>query len=299
MDELWMLARRQLGLITWAQALQLVSEDRFRTLIERGHVERMRFGVWIAAGAQRTYEQTVLAAVLLGGDFAWASHRTAAKLAGLLVPPPDEVDVLTLPLRRIRADGVRHHRNKSIPTEDVGRIGCVPATSIPRTLVDCLPWLPGKAFGRAVDDARRRGLVTYEQVDRAHKQLDRGRRTGRHLVVPARPYLAKQHDPGGSDRELDILRILEDAGRPLPVQQYRVFVAGRWRHLDYAYPEQKVYLEWDGFGEHGEIREVFDDDRERDAELLLLGWHGLHFTSNTRPSDVVSRVERDLAQRAS
>ena len=39
MDELWELARRQLGLFTWLQAIQLVTEAQLRTLIRRGHVE--------------------------------------------------------------------------------------------------------------------------------------------------------------------------------------------------------------------------------------------------------------------
>jgi hypothetical protein len=67
-------------------------------------------------------------------------------------------------------------------------------------------------FGRAVDDARRRRLATYEDVEDAHSFLDRGRRTGRHLVVPVRPTLAKRHHEGGSDRELDVLEILARAG---------------------------------------------------------------------------------------
>src|SRR4051812_15283854 len=97
MDELWRLARRQLGLITWAQALQLVSAGKFRTLIRRGMLVRCRPGVWMIAGAPASYAQAVLAAVLASGEMAWASHRTAAKLRALLVPPPDAIDVLTLP----------------------------------------------------------------------------------------------------------------------------------------------------------------------------------------------------------
>src|SRR5438270_1488886 len=140
MDELWMLARRQLGLITRSQAVQLVTIDRFRTLIERGHIEPYRRGVWAVAGSPRTYEQSVLGAVLAAGEPAWASHRTAAKLRHLLVPPPEAIDVLTLPDRRVRLDGVDHHRNKLIVVDDVTFVGPIPVTSVARTLVDCMPW---------------------------------------------------------------------------------------------------------------------------------------------------------------
>jgi len=84
----------------------------------------------------------------------------------------------------------------------------------------------------------------------------------------------------------------------LPVQQFPVVVAGRQRFLDYAYPHEKVFLEWDGYDEHVLNREVFDDDRDRDGELELMGWLGLHFTSRTTATTVVSRVTRALALRA-
>jgi hypothetical protein len=299
MDELWMLARRQLGLITRHQAEQLVTKSQIQTLLARGTLERRRRGVMALRGAPESYEQHVLVGVLAAGGDAWASHRTAAKLCRLLVPPLVAIDVLTLPNRGLHLEGVDHHRNKLIVPADTQVFGAIPMTSVARTLVDCMPWLPGRMLGAAVNDARRRGLVTLDELHAAHASVDEGRRTGRHLVRPMRPLLAVADGAGGSERELDVLRILRKAGLPLPVQQYPVVVAGRQRYLDYAYPELKIYLEFDGFGEHGQIREVFDDDRDRDAELGLLGWFGLHVTSRTRKEDLVSRVERALRQRAS
>jgi very-short-patch-repair endonuclease len=298
MRALWKLARRQLGLITRAQALQLVTIDELRTQIDNGTLVQRRRGVWALAGAPETYEQAVLAAILAIGEDAWASHRTAARLWGLKVPAPDAIDVLTMPHERHRLDGVAQHRNKLVVAGDVTLTGAIPVTSIARTLLDCSPWLPGRSLGRAVDDARRRGLLRTEDLMAAHAAVDEGARTGRHLVRPMRKVLSDRHHAGGSERELNVLRILRKAGLPLPVQQFPIVIGGRQRYLDYAYPVEKVFLEWDGFSEHGLLREVFDDDRDRDAELHLTGWLGLHFTSNTTPADLVSRVERALALRA-
>ena len=297
MRALWKLARRQLGLITRAQALQLVSVDRFRTLVDHGILVQRRRGVWALAGAPETYAQAVLAAVLAVGE-AWVLQRTAARLWGLKVPPPDAIDVMTMPHRRVRLDGVAHHRNKLIVAGDVTSIGPIPITSVARTLVDCMPWLPGRMLDAALNDARRRGLVTIDELEAAHAAVDEGPRTGRHLVRPMRRYLRESAHEGGSERELDVLRILRRAGLPLPMQQYPIVVGGRQRYLDYAYPAERIYLEWDGFAEHGLIRSTFDDDRARDAELALLGWLGLHFTSSTTPSELVWRVQRALALRA-
>lgn len=301
MRAIFEIARRQLGLITWAQAIQLVSPMVLRRMVREGTLERVRTGVYAVGGMPPSYARSVLAALLAAGDRAWASHRTAARLWGLRVPQPEQIDVLTLPDRRIRLDGVAHHRNQLIVHADVTIHEAVPITSVARTLVDCLPWLPASAAGRAVDDALRRGLLTVAALEAAHASVDEGRRTGRRLVRPMRPVLRDRlagQLPGGSDRELDVLRILRRAGLPLPTQQYRVVVGGRERVLDYAYPVVKLYLEFDGFAEHGVVRSTFDDDRERDAELALAGWLGLRFTSNTRPADLVRRVDMALRQRA-
>lgn len=295
---MWDVARRQLGLLTRTQILRWVGRRELDRLVARKQLERVRPRVYAVAGAPRTYPQAVLAAVLSAGEFAWASHRTGARLYGLRVPPPDSIDVLTLPHQRLRMEGVTHHRSAPIPTTDLGAAGVVPALTVARTLVDCVPWLPGRALGAAIDDARRRGLVTYEEVGRALANLDRGPRTGRHRVVPLRPVVADRHDAGGSHRELDVRAVLSAAGLPLPAQQHPVLVAGRWRSLDHAYPDIKVYLEFDGFSEHGLIRSTFDDDRERDAELTLLGWLGIRYTSNTRPEDLVRRVRSARELRA-
>lgn len=93
-----------------------------------------------------------------------------------------------------------------------------------------------------------------------------------------------------------MLDVLRRAGLPEPVQQHPIVVAGRQRYLDYAYPHKLVYLEYDGFDEHAGIRSVFDDDRDRDSELALLGWLKLGITSNTREADLVRRVVLALAR---
>src|SRR5947209_7932124 len=119
MRALMELARRQLGLVTRAQALQLVTKDELHGLAARGFILQRRRAVSAVAGMPATYDQTVLAALLAADESAWLSHRTAAKIHGLRVPPPDEIDVLTLPDRRLHLDGVRHHRNQLIVTGDV------------------------------------------------------------------------------------------------------------------------------------------------------------------------------------
>src|SRR5207245_11388744 len=126
-----------------------------------------------------------------------------------------------------------------------------------RTLVDCLPFLPGTSYRQAVDDAKRRQLITYESLEAAHDNVDRGRRTGRHLVVPGRPVVRERRLAGGSDPEIDVLEVIRRNGMPEPVQQFPIVVDGRQRYLDYAYPQVLVYLEYDYVDEHEQYRSVF------------------------------------------
>lgn len=113
-------------------------------------------------------------------------------------------------------------------------------------------------------------------------------------VVAAR---REGRQPGGSAAELDVLAILRAAGVPLPVQQYELVVGGRRRVLDYAYLEERVALEFDGFNPHGRLRSVFDDGAIRGNDLAVAGWLVLHFTSRTPPEHIVQRTLAALAYR--
>jgi very-short-patch-repair endonuclease len=83
------------------------------------------------------------------------------------------------------------------------------------------------------------------------------------------------------------------------VHQHPVEVGGRRRHLDLAYPAERLGIEFDGFAEHGLLRSTFDDDRVRDNDLRLAGWLMLHFTSRSKPAEIVETTARALRQRRS
>ena len=81
--------------------------------------------------------------------------------------------------------------------------------------------------------------------------------------------------------------------------QFPVDVGGRRRYLDFAYPAERVAIEFDGFAEHGLLRSTFDDDRARDNALRLAGWVVLHFTSRSTAEYVVETTASALAARRS
>ena len=74
-----------------------------------------------------------------------------------------------------------------------------------------------------------------------------------------------------------LAKLYRESQVELPVFQYSIFVDGRWRFIDFCYPELEIAIEVDGYEVHIEER-TFEDDRFRGNELELLGWTILHFT---------------------
>lgn len=185
-----------------------------------------------------------------------------------------------------------------MPLQDLVQHRLVPLTSVAPTLVDCVPHLPGRRLARAVDDALRRRLLTVAELTACAARLDHG---GGRRLLPLRAVLVDRqgsYHPGGSERELDVATILVAGGLGPPVPQHRVVVGGRERFIDYAYPDELVGLEFDGFADHGLIRSTFDDDRQRGNDLTVAGWLMLHFTSNSPPAHIVGSTRQALALRS-
>lgn len=290
--------RRQLGLITRRQALNAgLTSAAIQTRLARRAWRRIRRGVYAASGVRPSRGQALLAVCLPVDQGCWVSHRSAAALWGLDVPRPTRIEIVTPMAVRVNLDGVRQHRSGELPVADLARHQLVPVTSVARTLVDCIPELPGRRLVTAVDDADRRGLLAIGDLWACADRLDHG---GRRRLVPLREVLADRlegHQAGGSRLELDVLEVLRTAGLPLPVQQLQVVAEGRRRLLDYAYPDEMVALEFDGFRPHASIRSVFDDDAIRANDLSVAGWLVLHFTSKTPPDHITDRTRQALAHR--
>jgi very-short-patch-repair endonuclease len=291
------IGNRQHGLVTTDQALQSRTRHELQHLVSSGRLEPVRRGVYRCAGAPETWHQHLLAACLAVDGHAVASLRAAAALWEL---PGFDADILeiTVPGRQNPrpSDIVVHQTNVWGPIHATSRHR-IPVTSVARTLCDLTavvwPW----RVERLVNDAERRGIVTLRQLHRVFQALEnRGRR--RSTVM--RAVLADRIDgvrPGGSDREVDVAKLLVRARLPQPVQQYRVQIGGRPVRLDFAYPDIKIAIEYDGWKPH-RTRFAFDDDRARDNELEIRGWIVLRFTSRWTRTEILDTVRAAIAARS-
>ena len=287
------MASAQWSLVTRQQLLEAGFERiEVAGLLRAGTLRIARPRVYATFGSVRSWHQDVLAKVLTVGSGALASHAAAARLWSYVHRPEDEINVLVKADYTPRLRGAR--RTTILPDDDVTSRDGIPCTTFERTLCDCSALLTPFQLGRVLDDGLRRGAASLKQLERCALRLDSGR--GRRLSV-VKGLLAQRDagfHPGGSGSELDVLRVVRDAGLPLPVQQFHIFAGGRPYDLDFAWPEQKVFAEYYGLAVHSGPSAVSHDSRRMSA-LVALGWRGLVFDETTPDRVVVEQLKAVLS----
>jgi very-short-patch-repair endonuclease len=160
---------------------------------------------------------------------------------------------------------------------------------VERTVCDLEGVLEERRLGSVVDELLIRRATTIAQLREAHRELARGPRSS---LVLGRLLAERgvEWDDAGSGREAELVDWLVRAGLPRPVQQH---AAGRYR-IDLAYPDHRVFVEYDGFAGHAN-RTAFDRDRRRDNTLQLVeGAIVLRYTSRSTREQVVREVTAAL-----
>jgi hypothetical protein len=288
------LASRQRGLITARQLAELnVTPNVISSLVRRQWLSRIRPRTYAFAGAPQNWEQQLLAAVLCAGCGACASDSSAANLWTFRHLPYLSLEVSVLRDRRVRLAGVTVRRVTSLDPRDITTRSQVPTTTFERTLVDCSTVLSAFQLSSNLDDGLRRRVASLRALRECVERLRSG--PGRRLAVIQSLLDARStsYDPGGSDSERRVLDVLTAGGLPAPVQQFRVRVGGKTYFLDYAYPEQRVFVEYYGSGWHGTPSAVVYDS-ERITAMTAQRWLPLIFTEATPDHVMLERTAAAL-----
>jgi hypothetical protein len=288
-------SERQHGLIARRQLLEHgVSRHEIRTLLNARTITRLRRGVYVLTGARRSWEQALLGATLATGEGAVASHASAARLWRMKFTGETGFEVVVPRGRQHEIEGVRVHTSSVLEEVDVTTRDDVPCTTFARTLCDRSTELTQLQLGRALDDGLRRRVTSITAVEAAMLRLDSGPGRRLSIIQPLVEQRGNGFVPGGSNAELRVIRALNDAGMPPPVQQLRVRAGGKTYFLDYAYPELRRFIEYYELRSHGTPSAVaYDSDRITD--LVGAGWHPLIFTDANSDSEIVAAVRDMLA----
>jgi hypothetical protein len=283
------LAEQQEGLVTRPQARVHLSRKQLEYWLAVRRLVIVRRGVYRFAGVPPTRWQPLRAALLAAGPDALASHRSAAEVWGMPGIIAEQPELTTPWPVWTRLPSVRSHQSRYLPDRHRTVRNGVPVTSPARTLGDLSAVIGADFLGRLVDDALRRQILVLDDLREAYGVLaTRGRRRLTVLRAVLDERLPGFH-PGGSRSELDVRRILVDAGLGEPVAQHQVAAGGTVYLLDWSYPQDLIAIEYNGFEFHS-TRSGADHDAARYAALVALGWRVLPVTSATTPHVLVDNV---------
>jgi very-short-patch-repair endonuclease len=149
-----------------------------------------------------------------------------------------------------------------------------------RTLLDLAAIEPGASLERAVAEAQVLRLVDARAIRGAPAH------PGAKRLLAALD--GSDAAPTQSELERTMMRLVRDAGLPQPVTQ--MLIAGH--RADFAWPEQRLIVEVDGWAAHGH-RVAFERDRARDLAHTLAGWTVVRFTHRrltVRPLEAATRL---------
>lgn len=263
------LAQSQHGVISREQAesVGIDPSTLHRQVTARGW--RREFpGVFALPAVPRTFAQRAQATVLAAGPEAVVCRRSAAHLLGLL-PAPELVEIFVpLHCQARHLPGVRCCRTGTLLPSDLTKLGTIPATTGPRTLIDLAAVVDSVQLRKTLIDARQRRLVTLDRLSRQLEQLGPLRGIGvlRHLVWE----LADERCD--SILEQRVRSLLRTGGLPRPhPEPLAIPMPGRVLHIDIAWPERKVGVEVDGQAFHSSRADLERDHRRLNL-LTLHGW---------------------------
>lgn len=210
-----------------------------------------------------------MAAVLVCGDEAMLSHRSAAQLWGIGYEEGKRIDVTVRRRREIHRAGLKVRARPSLGASSwVHRFG-IPVTHPIQTLIDLATELTIMRLERAVNEADKLDLVDPETLRRA---LDGyigmpGVRTLRTML--------DRHTFRLSDSDLEIYfrPLALSAGFPLPLSKH--WVLGY--ETDFFFPDHDLIVETDGLRYH---RTPSQQARaaKRDQKHVAAGFRVLRFT---------------------
>jgi very-short-patch-repair endonuclease len=254
--------------------------------LETGRLHLIARGVYAVGRPELTPKGRWMAAVLVCGDGAALSHRSAAALWGFGYEEGKRIDVSIRRRSRLERPGIVVHARGSLPEASVGRRSGIPVTHPVQTLIDLATELKLLRLERAVNEADKLDLVDPETLRRA---LDGyvgmpGVRTLRTML--------DRHTFRLSDSDLEILfRPLALAGGfPMPLTKH--WVLGY--ETDFWFPDHGLVVETDGLRYHRtpaqQARAAKRDQKHTAAGLRVLRF--THWQIAHAPNEVVDVLRR-------
>jgi Transcriptional regulator, AbiEi antitoxin len=229
-------AARQGGVIAHGQLRRVgLSPQAIERRIRTGGLQPLHRGVFAVGHRRIGVDGRRWAAVLALGDEAFLSHGSAADAFGIRVTSSGLIH-LTVRGRggRERRPGIRVHRPRALPADEVTTLRRLPITTPARTLLDlAAAGLRDRPLEAALDEAERRRLLDFAEL---HALLARyPRRAGARSL---KAQLARYCGPADTRSKLERLvnELCDDRGLPPPL--VNTVIEGRVR--DFFWPHCRL-----------------------------------------------------------
>ena len=250
------------GLATTAQLCTVLSRKALRQNLEAGALVRVWHGVY--AQEPPDLAGRLAALDLMAGTSIVACMVTAAQLHGFSTEQDDRVHILDPGVRMRPNRNLFVHQRSGAPLRTVsGRMVTAPAWTaikIGRSL-----WRP-RALA-TLDAALGSATCTALELDAAVRE-----QKGRRGIIKVRDLLPLADGRSESAMESETRLVFIDACLPRPELQYEIIdrTGQLWR-VDFAWPDEKVAVEYDSMEWHANPT-AWKRDRIKAARLADCGW---------------------------
>jgi very-short-patch-repair endonuclease len=283
------LAWRQWGVVSREQLRRLgLSDDEIDYRIAVGRLRLIHRGVYAVGHHRLTPEGIWMAAVLAGGAEATLSHRSAARLWGLL-PWEGRIEV-TVP-RRIRQRPGIHYFQASVDAFHLTEHRAIPVTTVARTLFD-LGAVDKNRVPKALEQADVLQLLHVRELQ--HLVDEHPRRPGTSAIRAALAAAVDWRGITRSELEQRFRAVVADADLPAPEMNCRVDLGTMVIEADAVWEDERLIVELDGYAFH-RTQAAFERDRQRDRAAVAAGWRVIRITWRQLANDPAG-VIRDLAR---
>lgn len=287
-EDLLQLFGDQRGVATSSQILKFVTRHRLDTMVNTGALERIWSGIYYLG--EPDDDARLRGLDLSCGAVVPVCMATAAAIYGFDVQNDPNFHVLNPPGHQLRhADGLVVHRRDGAPLQIVdGR----PVTTPAWTAVEVARALRRPRALATLDAALRSGTCNRAELWRAAIA-----QAGRRGIVAVRELLPLVDGRAESPMESEARLAMIDGGLPIPELQYEIIDGnGDLRRVDFAWPEERVAVEYEGLDWHtGD--EAMRRDRRRSMALMDVGWVVIAIVFadvRYRAWEFVARIDRQL-----
>lgn len=235
---------------------------------------RILHGVYVVAGIRIDHGLRCQAAALILPPESVLTGHSAAWWYGVEFARTDAPVMVARPpgARRDGPRGIKVHRTPVRP-QDVAVVDGMRVTSPARAAWDVSTLGELGPALVIVDGLLHRGVITHAGLA---KRLAAG--SGVWGVSRAREVFGLADGRSESPAETQVRLMMHRAGLPSPVPQFEIRIEGRFiARVDFAWPDRRVILEYDG-AHHADVLQM-RRDRKRLNDLVNAGWVVLHATA--------------------